>query len=144
LSSAKTKVDDLREELPLRKCGNQAEQGIEVKMEPMIGSRRSGRIAKRIPLTLRWQSPGCDFEDYAAETTVLSRHGCKVVCGGRARLGTEIFVLHPERGKSTRARVIYRELIGRTQQIALALEFIGTSNFWQIDFPPPAGAFAMS
>lgn len=109
-----------------------------------IHLRRSGRISKRIPLTLRWQTPGCDFEDYGAETTVLSRYGCKVICGSRAKLGTEIFVIHPERGKSTRARVIYRELTGLGEQIAMALEFIGNDNFWQINFPPPTGAFAMN
>src|SRR5262249_61538666 len=98
-------------------------------MEPITTARRSGRVAKRIPLTLRWRSPGCDFEDYAAETTVLSRHGCKVVCGGRARAGTAIFVLRPERGKSTRPRGIYRELISHSPQRALRLPFLGTSNF---------------
>ncbi|HKD15668.1 MAG TPA: hypothetical protein VKE71_14130 [Candidatus Angelobacter sp.] len=103
-------------------------------------SRRSGRVAKRIPLTLRWQSPGCDFEDYAAETRMLSRYGCKVVCVGRAKLGTEVFVIHPTRGKSMRARVVYREVMGTTE-FGLALEFIGSENFWQIDFPPPPGAF---
>ena len=113
-------------------------------MQPRICSRRSGRLAKRIPLTLRWQSPGCDFEDYAAETRVLSKYGCKVVCGGRARLGTEVFVLHSDGGKTAKARVIYREVTGRGQEVALALEFIGTSNFWQMDFPPAPGAFALS
>jgi len=101
-------------------------------------------VAKRIPLTLRWQSPGCDFEDYAAETRVLSRHGCKVVCGGRARLGTEVYVLYPARGKSMRARVVYRELMGTSQQIGLALEFIGSENFWQIEFPPPTGPYSVN
>jgi hypothetical protein len=113
-------------------------------MGSTIYSRRSGRVVKRIPLTLRWQAPGCDFEDYAAETRVLSRHGCKVVCGGWVRLGTEVFVLYPERGKSMRARVIYRELTGSSEQIALALEFVGNDNFWQIEFPPATGSFGMS
>lgn len=107
-------------------------------MEP-ICARRSGRVLKRIPLTLRWRTPGCDFEDYAAETRVLSRYGCKVVCVGKAKLGTEIYVLNPQRGNSMRARVVYRELTGGSPQISLALEFIGTDNFWQIEFPPPPG-----
>ena len=113
-------------------------------MHKTIRSRRSGRVAKRIPLTLRWQSPGCDFEDYSAETTVLSRYGCKVVCDGRAKLGSEIYVLNPEGGRSMRARVIYRELTGQTERVFLALEFIGSDNFWQMDFPPPPGAFAVN
>ena len=75
---------------------------------------------------------------------MLSRHGCKVICGGRAKLGTEVFVLHPECGKSARARVIYREMTGNSEQVALALEFIGNDNFWQIDFPPATEALGMS
>lgn len=106
-------------------------------MGSKICSRRSGRILKRIPVTLRWQTPGCDFEDYAAETRVLSRYGCKLVCAGRTKLGAEVFVLHPERGRSIRARVLYREVEGGSAQIALALEFIGNDNFWQIEFPAP-------
>lgn len=102
-----------------------------------ICSRRSGRVLKRIRVTLRWQTPGCDFEDYAAETRVLSRYGCKLVCTGHAKLGAEVFVLHPESGKSIRARVLYRDLEGGSAQIALALEFIGNDNFWQIEFPVP-------
>jgi len=110
-------------------------------MQPTMCSRRSGRVAKRIPLTLRWQTPGCDFEDYAAETRVLSRYGCKVVCVGRAKLGTEVFVLYPANGKSMRARVVYRELMGASEYIGLALEFIGSDNFWQMEFPPATGYF---
>ena len=113
-------------------------------MSPIAYSRRSGRLVKRIPLTLRWRAPGCDFEDYAAETRVLSRHGCKVICGGRAKLGTEVFVFRLECGESTRARVIYREMTANGEQVALALEFIGNDNFWQIDFPPATGALGMS
>ena len=112
-----------------------------MQMGSKICSRRSGRLQKRIPITLRWQT-GCDFEDYAAETMVLSRYGCKVVCAGRAKLGAEIFVMNPERSKSIRARVLYREVTPSSAHVALALEFIGSDNFWQMDFPPPSRAFA--
>lgn len=114
-----------------------------MQMGSKICSRRSGRLQKRMPLTLRWQT-GCDFEDYAAETRVLSRYGCKVICGGRAKLGAEVFIFNPERGKSIRARVLYREVTESSAHMALALEFIGSENFWQIEFPPAAGAFATS
>ena len=105
-------------------------------MELTMYSRRSGRIAKRIPLTLRWQAPGCDFEDHAAETKLLSRHGCMLVCDTRVRPGSQLYVLYPERGKSTKARVVYHELTGKSDQISVALEFLSPENFWQIDFPP--------
>ena len=75
---------------------------------------------------------------------MLSRYGCKVVCDGRAKLGSEIYVLHPDGCKSMRARVVYRELTGNTERVFLALEFIGGDNFWQIDFPPPPRAFTVN
>jgi len=103
----------------------------------MYSSRRSGRIAKRIPVTLRWQAPGCDFEDHAAETKTLSRYGCMLICDSQVKPGTQIYVLYPEHGKSTRARVLYNEATGRSDQVSVALEFVGHDNFWQIDFPPP-------
>ncbi len=105
-------------------------------MESATFSRRSGRIAKRIPITLRWQPPGCDVQDDPAETTLLSQHGCAVVCDNRLKGGHEIFVIYPERGKSIRARVVYRELKVGSRSVSLALEFLGKDNFWEIEFPP--------
>lgn len=105
-------------------------------MESATYSRRSGRIARRIPVTLRWQPPGCDVQDDPAETALLSKHGCKVVCHNRLKIGHEVFVMYPERSKSVRARVVYRELTGGNQSLSLALEFLGSDNFWEIEFPP--------
>jgi hypothetical protein len=101
-------------------------------------------VAKRIPVTLRWQTPGSDFEDYAAETRVLSRHGCKVVYGGRAQPGKEVFVFYSQGSKTRRARVVFRESAVSGEQVSLGLEFIGDDNFWQMEFPPARGAFSMS
>lgn len=108
-------------------------------MEFALYSRRSGRIAKRIPVTLRWQPPGRDCQDEAAETILLSKYGCTVVCRNLLKVGGEIFVIDLERKKSVRARIIYRELTGGKQEVTLALEFLGNDNFWEIEFPPEAG-----
>jgi hypothetical protein len=105
-------------------------------MESATYSRRSARIARRIPITLRWQPPGCDVQDDPAETALLSRYGCSVVCHKRVKFGYELFVMYPERGRSARARVVYRELTGGNENIRLALEFLGNDNFWGIEFPP--------
>ena len=59
-----------------------------------------------------------------------------LVCETQVKPGSQIYVLYPECGKSTRARVVYRELTGSNKQISLALEFLGQDNFWQIKFPP--------
>lgn len=105
-------------------------------MDSVTYSRRSGRIAKRIPITLRWQPPGCDFQDDPAETAMLSKHGCSIVCHNGLKLGRELFVMYPGRGKSARARVVYRELRVGNDHVNLALEFLGNDNFWEIEFPP--------
>lgn len=104
-------------------------------MESITYRRRSGRITRRIPITLRWQPPGCDVQDDAAETAVLSQHGCTVICQNHLKIGREVFLMDPQRGKSTRARVVYRE--PKPSNVQLALEFLGNDNFWEIEFPPP-------
>ena len=59
-----------------------------------------------------------------------------LVCETQIKPGSQIYVLYPECSKSSRARVVYRELTGSSKQISLALEFLGQDNFWQIKFPP--------
>ena len=105
-------------------------------MEAATYPRRSGRIARRIPITLRWQPLSCDVQDDAAETAVLSRHGCKIVCQNHLKIGREVFVMDSGRGKSIRARVVYWELKRGNVGFHMALEFLGSDNFWEIEFPP--------
>lgn len=106
-------------------------------MAPAPYGRRSGRIARRIPIMLRWQPPGCDVDDDPAETVLLSKHGCSLTCHHRFKIGHEVFVIYPERDRSVRARVVYREITGGSEDVRLALEFLGSDNFWEIEFPPP-------
>lgn len=86
---------------------------------------------------LRWQAPGCDVDDDPAETILLSKYGCSLTCHHRFKIGHEVFVLYPERDRSVRARVVYREITGGSEKVSLALEFVGSDNFWGIEFPPP-------
>jgi hypothetical protein len=96
--------------------------------------RRSSRIAKQIPVILRWQPPGGDVEDDPANTVLLSKHGCSLTCRVQLNSGGLIYVLDPARGKSARARIVYRESIGTKEEVRLAVEFQGTDNFWDIEF----------
>lgn len=86
---------------------------------------------------LRWQQPGCDVDDDPAETILLSKHGCALTCHHRFKIGHEVYVIYPECGRSVRARVVYREITGGNKNVSLALEFLGSDNFWGIEFPPP-------
>jgi len=85
---------------------------------------------------LRWQPPGSAVHDDPAETILLSKHGCTVICHHRFKIGHEVFVMRPEQGKAARARVIYREIRGGSENVRMALEFVGSDNFWEIEFPP--------
>lgn len=97
--------------------------------------RRSGRITKNVPVTLRWQAPGGEVEDDPAETLVISQHGCSVKCRTERKIGAEVFVLDRGRDKSARARVVRLEAGDRTDEVMLALEFTGPGNFWEMEFP---------
>jgi len=59
-----------------------------------------------------------------------------VICRHRIKIGYEVSVICPDRGKSARARVVYREIKGGSEDVRLALEFLGSDNFWEIEFPP--------
>lgn len=106
-------------------------------MQTATYTRRSGRIAKRIPITLRWQPPGCDVQDDDAETAVLSRYGCSVICDNTLKIGREVYLMDPQSGKCIKARVVYREFKPKNPNVCVALEFVGNENFWGIEFPPP-------
>ena len=98
--------------------------------------RRSSRLPKQIPIVLRWQPPGRDVEDDPARTLLLSKHGCSLTCGVQLKIGGQLYVLDPARGKSARARVVYRQLSGPGAEARLAVEFLGTDDFWGLEFPP--------
>jgi hypothetical protein len=100
-----------------------------------VRHRRSGRIARRLDVRLRWREQGGDWQEAAAVTQVLSRFGCMLSGQCRIRLGEEIQFLWPEKQRETPAKVVFRALDG-SSEVQLALEFLGTDDFWGIDFPP--------
>lgn len=96
--------------------------------------RRSSRIAKQVPIIVRWQPPGRDIEDDPARTVLLSKHGCSLTCRVQLKIGGQIYVLDPARNKSARARVVYRDISRSGGELGLAVEFLGTDDFWDIEF----------
>ncbi len=113
-----------------------------------IGSRirRSDRIARELPIILRWQPAGRDVEDDPARTVLLSKHGCSLRCRVPLKVGGQVYVLDPARGKSARARVVYREFSAPGQESQVAVEFLGADSFWA-EFPSrphPASQVAQS
>jgi PilZ domain len=107
------------------------------RLSPFRGySRRSGRIARHLDIVLHWRNPNGNSEEIAAETLVLSQHGCRVACPVRLKLRDEVIVWWPERHRDTRARIIFRVLDAQKDFVELGVEFLDTENFWEIDFPP--------
>jgi hypothetical protein len=94
-------------------------------------SRRSSRIAKRLPIVIRWQPSGRDIEDDPALTVTLSRHGCSALCTVPVR-AAQVYVLDPTTNRSAKAQVVYRRPSREGTEIAL--EFAGTDDFWGIEF----------
>ena len=99
-------------------------------------TRRTGRIARHVNVVLRWQEGDGKNVETPAETRVLSKYGCLVTCPVRFKLGDELQLVWPEKQRTTRAKVVFRMLSAPTPLVELAFEFVGTDNFWGIDFPP--------
>ncbi|HVP42832.1 MAG TPA: hypothetical protein VMS96_05340 [Terriglobales bacterium] len=65
---------------------------------------------------------------------LLSKHGCSFTCPVPLKLGSQVYVLDPARGKGARARVVYRGLARAGQEATVAVEFPDTADFWNQSF----------
>lgn len=98
-------------------------------------NRRSGRIARRVSIVLRWRNFQGQLEEVPAETQVLSQHGCLVSSPVRLKLGDEVCISWPEGRRHASARIVFRVLDATKDFVELGFEFIDTANFWGIEFP---------
>ncbi len=101
-------------------------------MQSKSAIRRSSRIARELPIVVRWQPAGRDIEDDPAKTVLLSKHGCSFTCSVPLKLGTQIHILDSARQKNAIARVLYRQRFGSESKIAV--EFVDTDSFWDVEF----------
>jgi hypothetical protein len=65
---------------------------------------------------------------------MLSRHGCLITCSARIKYSDEVMVWWMEKGRYTQARVVFRSVSASDDSVEMALEFVGTDDFWEIDF----------
>ena len=84
---------------------------------------------------LRFEQGG-DWQEAPAETKMLSRFGCLMQGQCRLKLGEEIKLFWPEKQRETKAKVVFRALNGGAHPVQLAVEFLGSDDFWEMDFPP--------
>ena len=99
-------------------------------------TRRSGRIARRLNVTLRWRDPEGNWKEAPAETLQLSQYGCLVACQARFKLGDDLFLRWPEGHQEAQARTVFRVAGAGREFVKLAFEFPDTDNFWGVEFPP--------
>lgn len=97
--------------------------------------RRSGRIARRTNVSLHRRDSEGKWAEIPAETLVLSRHGCLVASPAKLKLNDEVFLWSPGRLQGVQARVVSLAVNSATQLVEIGVEFIGSDDFWNIEFP---------
>ena len=107
---------------------------------PKSASRRSGRLPCRMDVSVCWSDELGRAREEAGQTRLLSRHGALLTSLVPLEVGQGLQFRVPDLGREVESRVVWArpgEVPGRTD---LGVEFIGTDNFWNINFPPPEPA----
>jgi hypothetical protein len=106
----------------------------------MIGLRRSGRIAKEIPILLVGTDLKGKVFSEETKTVLLSRHGAGIV--SRHKISPEGFLTLRLVGSSKEAEIRLVGPIGtRGDGCVFGVAFRDPElDFWEIDFPPPSAA----
>jgi hypothetical protein len=101
------------------------------------GVRRSGRIAKEVPIVLIGTDERGRVFSENTTTVVLSRHGAGLFSWSRFTPDEMIVVRLESSGREAQARLI--GCIGETERGRVyGVEFLDPSlDFWEIEFPPP-------
>ena len=99
-------------------------------------TRRSGRIPKPVPVLLHWQDYSGHDEEELVETVLVSRFGFSTRCHLRPPAGCKVSIWYPERRKTGRGRIVYREMTGCERTTQIAVEIVDDPDFWEIEFPP--------
>ncbi len=103
---------------------------------PKSTSRRSGRLPCRMDVSVCWSDELGRAREETGQTRLLSRHGALLTSLVPLEVGQSLQLHVPDLGREVESRVVWArpgEVPGRTD---LGVEFIGTENFWNINFPP--------
>src|SRR5512147_1916306 len=96
--------------------------------------RRSGRVPKRLLVTLRGKRK--EDQDELAETITLSRNGGLLACRARFFVGNRLELFWPEKKRHTEVEVVSCRPVGPNGLLELGFQFVNPeSDFWQLDFP---------
>ena len=92
--------------------------------------RQRPRFPASIPVQLRWEKPGCAWEEQT-RTKHLSSGGALLECRHPLRPGEILLVVRTDTGRQAKARVVWRRReLGRRQEIGI--EFLDCENFWDL------------
>ena len=107
---------------------------------PKSTSSRSGRLPCRMDVSVCWSDELGRAREEAGQTRLLSRHGALLTSLVPLEVGQGLQLHVPDLGREVESRVVWArpgEIPGRTE---VGIEFTGTDNFWDINFPPPESA----
>jgi PilZ domain-containing protein len=99
-------------------------------------ARRSGRIAKRLLVTVKGAAE--DALDELGETLLLSRNGGLLACRAQFSVGERLQLYWPEKKRATEIEVVsFRPFANDLRE--LGFEFVREEyDFWQMEFPVPS------
>jgi len=98
--------------------------------------RRSGRLPKRLLVTLRGKRKG--DQDELAETITLSRNGGLLACRARFFVGNRLELFWPEKKRYTEITIVSSQP-APTGLLELGFQFLNPDfDFWELDFPRPS------
>ncbi len=102
--------------------------------------RRSGRVARRFDIALRWHDPDGNEHEESAYTLLVSRYGGMAACAHRFKAGEAAYLWWPEQSRGVPVRVVFQQL-GRLPGLAeVGFEFKEPGEFWPVKFPLDAFA----
>jgi PilZ domain len=95
--------------------------------------RRSGRIPKRLLVTLRGKRK--QDQDELAETITLSRNGGLLACRARFVVGNHLELFWPEKKRQVEIEIVSSNAAANGL-LELGFQFANPSfDFWELDFP---------
>ncbi len=98
--------------------------------------RRSGRIPKRLLVTLRGKRK--DDQDELAETITLSRNGGLLACRARFSVGNHLELFWPEKKLHAEIEIVSSH-VEANGLLELGFQFVKPEfDFWELEFPKPS------
>lgn len=97
--------------------------------------RRSARLSRHFQVVLRWQDWDGNWREEPADTVLVTQHGGMATTAAKLKPGQDAIVRWPEANREAEARVVFRQLCSPESLSELGFEFLGSENFWGIEFP---------